>query len=83
MQCKHTVSVTIKLTLTDRMGSKPNLSVKQSVAIGTMINFDGDGDGHWDGDDTCKRPLNVNSEGFLLGTVFKEKGDYDAGRTGA
>ena len=27
------------------MGSKPNLSAKQSVTIDTMINFDGDGDG--------------------------------------
>ena len=27
----------------NRMGSKPNLSAKQSVTIDTMINFDGDG----------------------------------------
>ena len=32
------------------MGSEPNLSVKWSVTIGTMINFDGDSDWH-----TCKQ----------------------------
>ena len=36
------------------MGSEPNLSVKGSVAIGTMINFDGDNDGDGDGHSTCK-----------------------------
>ena len=51
------ISVTIKLTLTCRMGSKPNLSIKWSVNIDTMINFDGDGDGHGHGDDTCRRAL--------------------------
>ena len=35
--------------LTDRI-----LSVKRSVTIDTMINFDGDGDRHGDGDGTCK-----------------------------
>ena len=35
------------------MGSVPILSVKQSVSIDTMLNFDGDGDG----DGTCKQPL--------------------------
>ena len=38
----------------ERMGSKLNLSVKQSVTIGTMINFDGDGEGHGLGDDMSK-----------------------------
>ena len=28
------------------MGSKPNLSIKRSITIGTMVNFDGAGDGH-------------------------------------
>ena len=43
----RTVSVTftVKFTMTDKMGSEPILSVKQSVTIDTMINFDGDGDG--------------------------------------
>ena len=41
--------------LMGRMGSVHILSVKRSVAIGTMINFDGDGDG--DGDGTCKQAL--------------------------
>ena len=49
------VTVTIKFTLMDRMGSKPNLSSKRSVTIGIMVNFDGDSDGHVDG--TCKRAL--------------------------
>ena len=29
-----------------KVGSEPILSVKQSVSIGTIVNFDGDGDGH-------------------------------------
>ena len=33
------------------MGSVPILPVKRSVSIGTMLKFDGDGDGHG----TCKR----------------------------
>ena len=39
------------------MGSEPNLPVKQSVSIGTMLNFDGDGHGHGHGhgDSTCKQ----------------------------
>ena len=39
------------------MGSKPNLSVKRSVVINTMINFDGDFDGYRLGDGTCKQAL--------------------------
>ena len=39
--------------LTDRMGSVPIsvpiLPIKRTVTIGTMLNFDGDGDG------TCKQ----------------------------
>ena len=34
------------------MGSVPILSIKWSISIGTIINFDGDGDG------TCKQALN-------------------------
>ena len=44
--------------LTVRIGSVPILSVKRSVSIDTMLNFDGDGDGHRDGDGTCKQALN-------------------------
>ena len=44
----------VKLTLTDRMGFEPNLSIKWSVAIDTMINFDSDSDGHGYGDTTCE-----------------------------
>ena len=43
--------------LTDRMGSEPILSVKRSLSIGTMLNFDSDCDGHGDGDGTCKQAL--------------------------
>ena len=45
----------------DRMGSVPILPVKWTVTIGTMLNFDGDGDGHRDGDGTCKQTLKVCS----------------------
>ena len=37
----------------DRLGLDPLLSIKQSVSIDTMINFDGDGDGHR----MCKQTL--------------------------
>ena len=41
--------------LMDRIGSVSILSVKWSVSIDTMINFDGDGDDDRDGDGTCKQ----------------------------
>ena len=41
-----TIIVTVKFTLTDRMSFRPIVSVKLSVTIGTMLNFDGDGHGH-------------------------------------
>ena len=47
------ISVTIKFTLTCRMGSVC-LTV---LTIDIMINFDGDSDGHGHGDDTCRRAL--------------------------
>ena len=34
---------------TDRLGSELILSAKQSITIHTMLNFDGDLDGHGDG----------------------------------
>ena len=37
------------------MGSVPNLRVKWSVSIGTMLNFDGDEHGNGDSDGTCKQ----------------------------
>ena len=49
------VTVTVNFTLTEKMGSEPNVSVKRSVSIGTMLNFDGDTDGHGDG--MCKQTL--------------------------
>ena len=35
--------------------SVPILPVKQTVTIGVMLYFDGDRDGHRDGDGTCKQ----------------------------
>ena len=43
--------------LWERMGSEPNLSIKQSISIGTMLNFDSDTHGHGDSDGTCKQTL--------------------------
>ena len=40
-----------------RMGPVPILSVKQSISIDTMINFDGNGDGDRDRDVTRKQAL--------------------------
>ena len=37
----------------ETMGSVPNLPVKRSVSMGTMLNFDGDEHGHGDRDGTC------------------------------
>ena len=51
------VPVTVKLTLMDRMDSKPNLSVKQSLTTGIMINFDGDSDRAGDGGGTSNGPF--------------------------
>ena len=48
------VTVTVKFTLTDRMGSEPNLSIKWSMTIGTMVNFDSDSEGYGHRDDTHK-----------------------------
>ena len=41
--------------LTKRIDSEPNLSIKRSVSIGTMLNFDRGDDGHGDGGGTCKQ----------------------------
>ena len=52
------------------MGSVPNLSVKWSVSIDTMINFDGDGDG------TCKQALKVSiTIGIMLDFDGHGRGD--------
>ena len=48
------VTVIVKFTLTERMCSK------QSVAIGTMVNFDGEGGGHGHADVTCKQTFIPN-----------------------
>ena len=44
--------------LTERISSVLNLPVKQSISVGTMLNFDGDGQGYNDGDRTYKQALN-------------------------
>ena len=41
------------------MGSELNLSVKPSVTIDTMLNFEGDFDGHRHGNGTCKQTLTL------------------------
>ena len=55
--------------LTDRLGSEPILSVKRTVTIDTMIQFDGDIDGHGDGDGTCKQALRPFTFGICINTV--------------
>ena len=45
--------------LLDRLGSKSIMFIKWSISIGTMLNFDGDCDGHSDGDGTCEQALSV------------------------
>ena len=44
----------LKDTLTDRICVQLILHIKLSVTIDTKLNFDGDFDGHGDGDTTCK-----------------------------
>ena len=66
--CTVSVPVFVKFTLT---GFAPNLSVKQSVTIDTIINFDGDGYGH--GNSMCKRVLtliSVTTTNWLQRTDF-------------
>ena len=41
------------------MVSRPILSLKRSVTIDTMINFDDDGDGDGHGNGSCKQTFNV------------------------
>ena len=53
------------------MGSEPNVSVKRSVSIGTMLNFDGDTDGHGDG--MCKQTL-TSSEWITYWNVSSKFG---------
>ena len=49
------VTVTVKFTLTIKMGCKPILSIKQSVTIDTMMNFHNDNDEHRHTDGKCKQ----------------------------
>ena len=62
---KYNIVPMVTVCLTGRMGTQPILSAKWSVSIDTMINFDVDGDGHGQGDGTCKqaiRPLRSQSK---------------------
>ena len=53
----HTVSIPIKFALTGTMGFELIVPIKRSVTIGTMINFDGNSDGHGLGGGTCKQAI--------------------------
>ena len=55
----------VMVHLTGRMGTEPILSIKRSVSIDTMINFDGDGDGHGNVDGTCKQAFILSSSLML------------------
>ena len=48
--------------VTDRMGSEPILSVKRSISIDTMLNFDPDCDGQGDSDGTCKQTARIEKK---------------------
>ena len=62
------VPVSFKSMLSDRMGSKSNVSIKRP--IDTMLNFDGDSDGHGHGDSTCKQTFNVKENKFLTKIIW-------------
>ena len=58
-EIKYNIVPMEMVRLTDRMGTEPFLSVKRSVSIDTIVNFDGGGDGHRDGDGTCKQAFSL------------------------
>ena len=55
--CQICIVYKVTVCLTIRMGPEPILSLKRSVSNDTVIDFNGDGDGHLDGDCTCKQVL--------------------------
>ena len=57
----------VMVHLMGRIDTEPILSVKRSVSIDAMINFDVDGDGHRDGDGTCKRAFRNSPQHVCLG----------------
>ena len=66
-QSKYNIVPMVTVRLMGRMCMEPILSIKQSVSIDTMINFDGDGDRHRDGDGMCKQALkNIRSRDSSL-----------------
>ena len=60
----------VTVHLTGRMGTEPILSIKRSISIETMLNFDGDGDG----DGNCKHALTTTYGCYA--TVNKIKTTY-------
>ena len=56
--CHGLLQIYIVCIVTDRLSSIPILSIKHSVSIDTMVNFDGNGHGHGDG--TCKQALTIS-----------------------
>ena len=48
-----------------RMGSVPILSIKWSVSIDTISNFDVDGGGHRDEDGTCKQATDKQERSYI------------------
>ena len=66
-QSKYNIVPMVTVRLMGRMCTEPTLSIKQSVSIDTMINFDRDGDGHGDEDGMCKQALkNIRSRDSSL-----------------
>ena len=55
--------------LMETMGSAHTLSIKRSVSIGTMLNFDSVGYGHGDG--TCKQTFSPGTNTRLSCTKYK------------
>ena len=54
----------------DRMDSEPNLSIKQPISIGRLLNFDGDRSGDGNGEGTCKQALTLYKVQSVLYLTF-------------
>ena len=62
--------------LMERMGSVPNLAIKWSFSIHTMLNFNGDEHGDGDGDGTCKQALIASLNQISLKTTILHSLNY-------
>ena len=60
------VNVTISVGRFDRMGVQPILPIKVSVSTETMLDFNGNFDGHSDGDVTRKQTLKCKAKVIQL-----------------